>query len=95
MRTNITSCCSTSIKYRCRYSVPLGILKLVIFASLLSLGGMGYYFGLSGGRHVVLTFILSLVWCASFLLTVNLDRPRTGNITISADPLVWTLEGMR
>jgi hypothetical protein len=73
--------------------VPLGILKLVMFASLLSLGVMGYYFGLSGRRHLILTSLLFMVWCASVLLTIDLDRPREGVIAIDPAPLIWTLQG--
>ena len=73
--------------------VPAGLMVALYFGSLLSIGALGYQFGLAGRRQVVLSLLLLLMWSGGMLLIVDLNQPRMGNIKADVAPLVWTIQG--
>jgi hypothetical protein len=74
--------------------VPPYIIKLLVAFSLLSMGVMGYYFGVCGVRHPLLSFLLFAALTIAILLIMDLDRPRSGYIQPEQSPLVWLIEEM-
>jgi hypothetical protein len=72
--------------------IPPYIIKVLIFFSLLSMGMMGYYFGICGVRHLLLSLLLFGAFSITILLIMDLDRPRSGFIKIEQLPLVWLTE---
>jgi hypothetical protein len=72
--------------------VPAGIMMGLYFGALLSIGALGYQFGLIGQRYVVLSSLLLLMWSGGMLLIVELNLPRAGNIKPDVAPLVWTIQ---
>lgn len=84
---------SLSLRVAFESRVPLTIVRLLLVASLISVGGMGYYFGLAGVRHRVVSTLLILLWVLSFVLIIDLDQPRRGTIQVEPSALRWTLEG--
>jgi hypothetical protein len=73
--------------------VPIGIVRLLIAGSFLVLGCIGYFFGLAGRRHAVVSSMLILMWVVCLALIIDLDKPRRGFIQIEPTPLLWTLQG--
>ena len=62
------------------------------FGSLLSIGALGYQFGLAGKRPVVLSSLSLLMWSGAMVLIVDLNLPRMGSIKADVAPLVWTIQ---
>jgi hypothetical protein len=75
--------------------VPAGIMLGLYFGSLLSIGALGYQFGLAGKRQIVLSSLLLLMWSGGMLLVVDLNLPRTGHIAADVAPLDWTIQGFQ
>jgi hypothetical protein len=73
--------------------VPAGIILGLYFGSLLSIGALGYQFGLAGKRQMVLSLLLLLMWSGGMLLVVDLNLPRLGSIAVDVAPLTWTIQG--
>lgn len=72
--------------------LPPYIIKLLMVFSLLSMGMMGYYFGVCGVYHPILSGLLFFALTFIILLIMDLDRPRSGYITPEQSPLSWLLE---
>lgn len=75
--------------------IPLRVLEVVLLFSLMSAGIVGYVLGGAGRRHRVVTSILFLLLTLSLLLVLDLDRPWTGGITISQQPMADARAAMR
>ena len=74
-------------------SVPAYVIRLLILVSMLTMGAIGYGFGIAGGRQVVMSVLFLFIWTISIALIVDIDRPRSGGIQVGTTPLVWTLQG--
>ncbi len=72
--------------------VPTHILRLLLWTSILAVGAMGYHFGSTGFRQLVMSTLLLVLWASALVLIVDINRPRQGTVTISHDPITWTLE---
>ncbi len=75
--------------------IPTHVIKILVLISLLAMGMMGYYFSLSGFRHLVLSSLLCLALTAAIALIIDLDKPRSGYIQAEQSPLIWTLESIK
>ena len=71
--------------------VPVNMSWMLMAGSLLAIGAMGYHFGASGSRHMVLTSLLLVMWAGGMALIADLNRPRIGAIRVDPAPLVWTV----
>jgi hypothetical protein len=72
--------------------VPANMSWMLMGGSLLAIGAMGYHFGASGSRHLVLTSLLLVMWAGGMALIADLNRPRIGAIRVDPAPLVWTIK---
>jgi hypothetical protein len=72
--------------------VPANMSWMLMGGSLLAIGAMGYHFGASGSRHLVLTSLLLVMWAGGMALIADLNRPRIGAIRVDPAPLVWTVQ---
>lgn len=54
---------------------------------ILSLGALGFQFGISGGRRYQISFLLALCFSSILLLILDLDQPLDGSIKVSQEPL--------
>lgn len=70
--------------------IPPVVRWLLLISSALSVGAMGYHFGLIGARHPVISALLLIVWTAAIVLVSDIDNSRGGLVRASAAPLVWT-----
>jgi hypothetical protein len=75
--------------------VPRHLMRLLLWASLLAVAGLGYHLGILGARQTAMSTLLILMWVSLMVLIVDISRTGQGLVETSADPLVWTLEQMR
>lgn len=68
--------------------IPGRVLDVVSLYALMSAGIVGYVLGRTGRRHLVVTTILFLLLTLAMLLILDLDRPWSGGITLSPQPIV-------
>lgn len=73
--------------------VPGNMMAVLVGGSLIAIAAMGYQLGLVGYRQRVLTSLLLLMWTGGITMTVDLNRPRLGNIRVETTPLEWTIKG--
>lgn len=67
--------------------IPGRVLEVLILYALMSAGIVGYVLGGSGKRHRAVTSILFLLLTLALLLILDLDRPWSGGITVSQQPM--------
>jgi hypothetical protein len=75
--------------------VPGHMVLTLVSGSLIAIAALGYQLGLVGYRQPVLTSLLLLMWTGGIVMTVDLNRPRLGNIRVETSPLEWTIEGFK
>jgi hypothetical protein len=69
--------------------IPGRVLDMVGLYALLSAGIVGYVLGRRGDRrHAVVSMTLFLLLSLAFTLILDLDRPWSGSITISPQPII-------
>jgi hypothetical protein len=69
--------------------IPGQVLVMVSLYALLSAGIVGYVLGQRGDRrHAVVSMALFLLLSLAFTLILDLDRPWSGSITISPQPVI-------
>jgi len=84
---------STSQRFAYQSNVPEELMLALYLGALLTIGALGYQFGLSGKRRLVLTSLLLLMWSGGMMLIVDLSEPRIGHIRVDSQPLAWTIQG--
>lgn len=72
-----------------RARIPSSVLAVVSLYAVLSAGVVGYFLGRRRARrHVVLSLILFLLLALAMSLILDLDRPWSGGIRISPQPII-------
>ncbi len=84
---------AASQRFAYQSGVPTDLVLALYFAAVLSIGALGYQFGVAGHRQEILSLLLLLMWSGGILLIVDLSQPRMGDIGVEAEPLVWAIEG--
>jgi hypothetical protein len=82
----------TTRRWAFEVRVPPYIIMLLLLFSLLALGMMGYYFGICGVRHMILSALLFVAFVAAMMLVMDLNKPRSGLIQPEQSPLNWLVE---
>ena len=72
--------------------IPPYLLNLLFIFALVSMGMMGYYFGICGVHHPILSTLLFAAFTMAILLVMDLNRPRSGFIKPEQSPMIWLLE---
>ncbi len=67
--------------------IPARVLDILLLYTLMAAGIVGYVLGVSGPRHRVVTSILFLLLTLALTLILDLDRPWSGGITVSQQPM--------
>ena len=75
-----------------RNLIPPSIWGGLLVLTVLSMAAMGYQFGLSGLRSWGETILLVLAFTLVILLIVDLDRPQSGVIQVSQQPMLELLD---
>ena len=77
-----------------RYRVPDAVMFMLIGVAMVAMGLTGYHAGARAIRGRVVTLIMSLMVAVVIMLTVDLDRPARGLITVSVQPLTDAAQGI-
>lgn len=76
--------------------IPSRVLDIVSLYALMAAGVIGYVIGRRGGwRHALVSHALFLLLVLAMGLILDLDRPWSGSITISAQPILDARAAMR
>lgn len=73
--------------------VPIGVLRMLLWATIISVGVVGFNFGLGGYRQPVVTTLLLVFWSTGLVLIVDMNDPLRGSVVVDPAPLVWTIQG--
>lgn len=73
--------------------VPIGVLRMLLWTALISMGVVGYHFAQAGGRHLLFSGLLLAFWSGAMVLIVDMNNPTKGSIRVDPAPLVWTIQG--
>ena len=68
--------------------VPESVIYVNCIVGLLAIMLVGYTFGLHGRRQIFSTFVLTLAITLVLALIIDLDRPRSGFIRVSQQPMI-------
>lgn len=68
--------------------VPRGVFFLLYFSGIVTMGLVGYGFGLGGKRNLLAVIVSAILMTTVIILIVDLDRPRRGMIKISQESLM-------
>lgn len=71
--------------------VPESVIYVNAIVSLLSILLVGYTFGVNGRRNVLSMFVLALSITLVLAVIIDLDRPRSGFIRVSQQPMIEML----
>ncbi len=84
---------SLSQRHAFESRVPGNMVVLLLIGSIIAISAMGFNLGMIGSRETALTSLLLLMWTGGLVMTVDLARPRIGNIRVDTAPLEWTIKG--
>jgi hypothetical protein len=73
--------------------VPIGVFRMLLWATIISVGVVGFNFGLGGYRQPVVTGLLLVFWSSGLVLIVDMNDPLRGAVVVDPAPMVWTIEG--
>ena len=69
------------------------VLRLLLWASLLTVLVMGYHFAMTGRRQFLLSSLLIAMWAGAVVLIVDINRPGQGWVRVGAKPILGTVAG--
>jgi hypothetical protein len=75
--------------------IPDRVLMILVLYSALSMVMLGYILAINGHRHEVATGLLLVLLALAFAVILDLDRPRSGAIQVSQQPLIDLRASMR
>ena len=70
-----------------RKHLPMPVLALLLACSALAVGVIGYGSGLGGRRGAPFTVPMVILIASAMYITIDLDYPRAGMLTLSDEPL--------
>jgi hypothetical protein len=76
------------VVYGMQYRVPSVIWVVLGLVALLSMLAMGYQFGLTGTRNLLISTVLGVSFSLVILLIADLDRGAEGNLRVNQQPLL-------
>jgi hypothetical protein len=77
----------------CWAMIYLGLPVLLLGLTIVSVGAIGYQWGLRGRWHPVVGALLLLAWSGCLTMIVDLANPRLGPTRVDVAPYEWTREG--
>jgi hypothetical protein len=75
--------------------IPSRVLEVLVLYALMAAAIIGYVLGGTGKSHRTVTSILFVLLTLALLLILDLDRPWSGSITVSQQPMIDARAGMR
>ena len=70
-----------------QYHIPLRIWMGLLSVTVLAMITVGYQFGLTGRRNILIALVLALAFSAVVLLIADLDRATQGALQVSQEPM--------
>lgn len=86
---------ATTQRWAFRSQVPPELPWLLLALTMVSVGGIGFQWGLKRRWHPVVASLLLAAWSACLVLVVDLASPRIGATRADSAPHLWTLQGFR
>lgn len=86
---------STEERFAYHITLPPQLFWLLIGMMLLSMGCLGYQFGLKNGPNKILVVLLTLMWTWVIVEILDLASARLGYIRTGTAVYDWTLQGFR
>ena len=77
-----------------QFRIPNVIWNALFVITVLSMGALGYAFGLSGSRRFAAAVVLAVTLSSVLLLIADLDRPHQGLMAVSQQPMADLLRQM-
>lgn len=90
--SDVISMHNKRLNFRTRVNIPEIVWLYLYIVTILSIGSLGYYFGISKLHLTGIAFILVLTFSAVLLLIADLDRPEEGYFRVSQEPLTDLIE---
>jgi len=75
-----------------RNRIPDTIWLMLAVVTIFSMAGLGYQFGLTGTHSWIVTILMAIAFTAVIWLIVDLDRPQSGLVHVSQQPLLDLLD---
>ena len=76
------------VVYGMQYRVPFVIWIVLGSVAVLAMLAMGYQFGLTGTRNLLISTVLGISFSLVILLIADLDRGAEGNLHVNQQPLI-------
>lgn len=86
---------ATTQRWAFRSQMPPELPWLLLALTMVSVGGIGFQWGLKGRWHPVVVTLLLAAWSACLVLVVDLASPRIGATRADTAAHEWTLQGFR
>ncbi len=86
---------SSTRRWALEARVPPYVINLLIVLAVLTIGLLGFYFGICGERYPLLSAFLFVAFTVAIVLVMDLNRPRSGFIQAEQSPLIWLLDDMK
>ncbi len=77
-----------------RDRVPPSVVLLLVLAAIIAMVLLGYQQGLSGEWHPIAAVGFTALVCLVLWVTLDLNQPQRGLITVSQEPMQQLLKGM-
>jgi hypothetical protein len=77
-----------------QYRIPLRIWTGLLTVAVLSMIAVGYQFGLSGRRNILIALVLTLAFSTVVLIIADLDRATQGALQVSQEPMLRLQESL-
>jgi hypothetical protein len=85
---------TTRINVVLRYHIPLRIWMGLASVTVLAMVAVGFQFGLSGRKNLLIALVLALAFSAVVLLIADLDRVTQGALQVSQEPMLRLQESL-
>ncbi len=79
---------TSRVVYGTQYRIPIVIWIILGLVAVLSMLAMGYQFGVTGGRNLLISVVLGASFSLVILLIADLDRGAEGNLRVNQQPLL-------
>ena len=76
------------VTFALQYRTPASILLVLLVATVFSMAAVGYQFGRSGHKALFVHLAMAVVFSAVITLIVDLDRPTSGGMQVSQQPMI-------
>ncbi len=86
---------STAERFALGVRLPVQIFWLLLGVMIMSMGTLGYQFGLKGRPVRGLIFVLIIVWTAIIVNILDLAAARVGNFRTTTAVYEWTRQGFQ